>query len=450
MSFEFRESPYRNLVVGVNAKVPISNGTYVPYVNFDNAATTPPFVSVLSDINKFAPWYSSIHRGEGYKSQFSSNLYESSRKTVLNFVHADLKNDTAIYVKNTTEGINKLSFRLCRNEGKCVILSTDMEHHSNDLPWRGKYHVDYIKLDKYGRLSLKNLEEKLIFYNGCVKLVAVSGASNITGFINPIHQVAKLAHKYNAKILVDGAQLVPHVPVDMKPSTSPEHIDFLVFSGHKMYAPFGVGVLVGPKDIFRSGDPDYKGGGTVDIVTHEFIIWSDPPGKEEAGTPNVMGVVALASAIRSLTSIGMHNVDMYERDLARYASVSLINVKDIKLYGNTGDFKNRVGIVPFNIEGIHHEIVAKILSYEAGIAVRSGCFCAQPYAQRLLNITDEQVAHYSELPKEKRPGMVRLSFSLYNTKGEIDYLIDVLNYIVKNKDYLNKKYDNPEFNAFPH
>ena len=440
MNYQYGESPYRNLVVGVNTEVPISNGTYVPYVNFDNAATTPPFVSVLSEINNFAPWYSSIHRGLGYKSQVSSNAYENSRETVLNFVHADLKQDTVIYVKNTTEGINKLSFRLCSNESKCVILSTDMEHHSNDLPWRGKYNVDYIQLDNHGRLSIESLEEKLINYNGCVKLVTVSGASNVTGFINPIHQVAKLAHKYNAKILVDGAQLVPHVSIDMKPVSSPEHIDFLVFSAHKMYAPFGVGVLIAPKDIFKDGAPDYKGGGTVEIVTHEYVIWNDPPGKEEAGTPNVMGVVALASAIKTLSAIGMHNIDIYERSLSRYATLGLMTVKDIELYGDPLDFRDRVGIVPFNIKGMHHNIVSEVLSCEAGIAVRSGCFCAQPYTQKLLNISDEQVEDYINEPKENRPGMVRLSFSLYNNKSEIDYLINILDKLVKDKEYLNHKY----------
>jgi selenocysteine lyase/cysteine desulfurase len=440
MNFEYVESPYRNLIVGVNTEVPIKNGTYVPYVNFDNAATTPPFISVLSDINKFAPWYSSIHRGQGYKSKFSSDIYENSRETVLKFIKADPYFNTVIYVKNTTEGINKLSFRLCSNEGKCVILSSDMEHHSNDLPWRGKYHVDYIELERNGRLSLNSLQEKLNQYNGCVKLVTVSGASNVTGFINPIHEIAKLAHKYNAKILVDGAQLVPHVPIDMKPINSPEHIDFLVFSGHKMYAPFGTGVLIGPKDSFRNGDPDYKGGGTVEIVTHEYIIWNEPPDKEEAGTPNVMGAIALESAIKTLTSLGMHNVDAYERSLARYATARLLTLKDIELYGDSSDFKSRVGIIPFNVIGMHHNTVARILSYEAGIAVRTGCFCAQPYAQKLLNISDEQVEYYSGLPKETRPGMVRLSFGIYNNKSEIDYLIDVLSYMIKNKDHLNDKY----------
>ncbi|MBL4936482.1 aminotransferase class V-fold PLP-dependent enzyme [Clostridium sp. YIM B02515] len=442
MNYETEEAPYRYLVAGVDTQVPLANGNYGTYVNFDNAATTPPFNSVIKDIISFSPWYSSIHRGNGYKSQISSNIFESSRETVLNFVHADSSNDTVIYVKNTTEGINKLSFRLCTGDKKCVVLSTNMEHHSNDLPWRDKYKLDYIELDKQGKLSLKDLEQKLINYNGAVKLVTVSGASNVTGYINPIYEVAKLAHKHNAKILVDGAQLVPHSPVDMKPESSLEHIDFLVFSAHKMYAPFGIGVLIGPKAAFMQGAPDYKGGGTVDLVTHEYVAWNEPPEKEEAGTPNVMGVVALVSAIKTLTSIGMKNIDTYERSLAYYALSSIKNIKDIELYASSEDINNRVSIIPFNIKGMPHSIVSEILSLEAGIAVRTGCFCAHPYVQKLLDVSGEDISNYLRTDKSERPGMIRLSFGLYNSFSEIDYFLRVLKYIINNKQYFLNKYSN--------
>lgn len=440
MNYYSYESPYRNLVVGVNTQVPLDNGRYVTYVNFDNAATTPPLKSVLESINNFAPWYSSIHRGKGYKSQLSSDIYESSREVILNFVKADAEKDTVIYVKNTTEAINKLSFRLCNREKKCIIISTGMEHHSNDLPWRGKYSVKYTKLDEYGRLSLKDLEKNLIDYAGCAKLISVSGASNVTGYINPIYQIARLAHKYKAKILVDGAQLVPHVPIDMKPSNSPEHIDFLVFSGHKMYAPFGVGVLIGPKNTFVGGEPDYKGGGTVDLVTHRSVSWSDPPEKEEAGTPNVMGTVALVAAIKTLTSVGMRKIDEYENRLASYALSNIKAIKDVELYGDLENSGHRVGIIPFNVKGIHHNVLAEILSREAGIAVRTGCFCAHPYVQQLMNIPDEDIDEFRDSPKDERPGMVRLSFGMYNNFYEIDYFIDTLKHIIAKKEYFLDKY----------
>jgi len=180
--------PFRNLVVGVDTNIPLSDKTYTTAINFDNAATTPPFNYVMEEIIKFSPWYSSIHRGAGYKSQVSSRLYDDARNIIAEFIGADTENHSIIFVKNTTEAINKLSNKLLPLYKDGIILSTCMEHHSNDLPWRNKYKVDYVSIDKYGRLSIDDLKSKLIKYNGKVKLVTVTGASNVTGCINPIHE----------------------------------------------------------------------------------------------------------------------------------------------------------------------------------------------------------------------------------------------------------------------
>ncbi|KXG73876.1 aminotransferase class V-fold PLP-dependent enzyme [Thermotalea metallivorans] len=440
MNFVKYKTNFRNLVVGVNTKIPLINGSYVTAINFDNAATTPPFVSVLQEIIRFAPWYSSIHRGTGYKSQFSSNLYEQSRDVIARFVKADPKKNTVIFVKNTTEAINKLAYRFCEEGKKKVVLSTCMEHHSNDLPWRDKYKVDYIDIDECGRLSMEDLERKLRKYKDSIALVAVTGASNVTGYRNPIHKIAALVHQYHGKILVDGAQLIPHVPFDMKPDGSPEHIDFLVFSAHKMYAPFGIGVLIGPKSVFEQGVPADVGGGTIEIVTHDFIRWAEPPHKEEAGSPNIIGVVALAAAVRMLESIGMENVERYERSLTDYALCRIRTVPGLRLYGNKEDCQDRVAIIPFNIEGMPHDILAAILSYEAGIAVRNGCFCAQPYVQRLLNIPGEEVKKRIQDPKMDHPGMVRISFGIYNHYDEINVLVQMLHKIAAHRDDYLLKY----------
>lgn len=440
MYYNLCKSIYRNLIIGIDTKIPISNGDTVTAINFDNAATTPPFVSVLKDIVNYAPWYSSIHRGSGYKSIISSNIYEDSRKIVLNFVGADVTKNTAIYVKNTTEAINKLANILCVDDNKNFILSSDMEHHSNDLPWRNKYNIDYINLNKCGRLDFKDLEYKLIKYKGKVKLVTVSGASNVTGYINPIYSIASLAHKYGAKILVDGAQLVPHVPMNMKSQNSEEHIDFLVFSAHKMYAPFGTGVLIGPISTFNDFDPDYVGGGTVDIVNHNYVKWKDPPSKDEAGSPNIMGVVALVSAIRTLQHVGMNNIKNYEDLLTRYTIDRLKELPEVKLYCASDDFNKRVGIIPFNIEGVPHDMTSKILSCEWGIAVRNGCFCAQGYVRELLNVSAKEEEKYIKNESVKRPGMVRISFGMYNDYSEIDLMVNALLKVIKNKEYYLNKY----------
>lgn len=432
---------YRTLVAGVEKKIPLANGRMVPAINFDNAATTPPFISVLEAINEFAPWYSSIHRGAGYKSKYSTRTYEIAREIVASFVGADLNHDVVIFVKNTTEAINKLSCRLQDEIGKNgVVLTTYMEHHSNDLPWRMRYRVDYVNVDEKGRLCLEDLKAKLQKYGGAIKLVAVAGASNVTGYVNPIHEIAEIAHHYGAKIAVDGAQLVPHMPIAMEPISSSCHIDFLAFSAHKMYAPFGIGVLIGPRTVFEKGEPEFPGGGTVDIVTPDYVQWSPPPKKEESGTPNLMGVVALTAAIKTIQSLGMEKIHQHELKLTRYAIEQLLEIPDVQLYCNVEDFTHRVGIIPFNIDGLHHALVAEALSLEAGIAVRSGCFCAQPYIQKLLKIPSEEVKKRISGDEALHPGVVRVSFGLYNQKEEVDVLISSIKKMAANKKEYKNKY----------
>lgn len=433
-------SNYREYIVGVDTKIFLPDGKYVTAVNFDNAASTPPLISVMQQLNEFAPWYSSVHRGTGYKSQVSSDAYDHARKTVAGFVNVDLNKNCVIFVKNTTEAINKLSYRLLDNSNKDVVLSSFMEHHSNDLPWRGKYKVDYILVDQHGKLRLDDLEVKLKKYNGRVKLVTITGASNVTGYCNCIHKIAALAHKYDAKILVDGAQLVPHVPINMNPENRQECIDFLAFSAHKMYAPFGTGVLIGPTEVFEKGIPEYVGGGTVDTVTHEQVTWAPPPNKEEAGSPNVMGVIALSQAIQTLSKLNMKTLEHNEKNLTDYALKKINKIDDIQLYGNAKDSKDRLGIIPFNIKGFYHGTVAEILSQESGIAVRNGCFCAQPYVRELLNTSNYEAEKYIYNNETLKPGMVRVSLGLYNTHNEIDILVNTLKDIVNNKDKYLKKY----------
>lgn len=433
-------SNFRDLVVGVDAIVPTTNGQCITGINFDNGATTPPFYSVMEDIANFAPWYSSIHRGVGYKSLLSSDIYEEGREKIKDFVHADKNKDLVIYTKNTTEAINLLSHTLAQQNDNGIILATDMEHLANDLPWRDKFTVDYVCIDAFGMLSLTDLETKLGNDQQPVKLVAVTGASNVTGYKNPIHKIARLAHHYGAKILVDGAQLAPHCPIDMQPYDSPEHIDYLVFSAHKMYAPFGVGVLIGPKETFAGQEPFCKGGGAVELVSHQFINWDASPHKEEAGTPNVIGVVALLAAIRTLTDIGMDRIDEYEQQLIRYAIDGLQSIENLQLYCSTHRNENRLGIISFDLPGIHHETVAKILSYESGIAVRSGLFCAHPYVEKLLGLTGDKLQYHLQHPTIPFPGLVRISLGLYNNCQEIDAFLAAVRRITKNKNAYNKQY----------
>lgn len=426
---------YRDYFVGVDKKIPAKDGIH-PLINFDNAATTPPMLAVINEICKFSPLYSSIHRGSGFKSEYTSALYDDSRRKIAEFIGADIKNNSIIYVKNTTEAINKLAFKLYTRE-KSVILSSDMEHHSNDLPWRGKYYVDYLSLGSNGSISISDLEKKLKKYSGKIRLVTITGASNVTGIINPVYDIAELTHKYGTKLFVDCAQLVPHKSFSMMPDNHKNHVDYIAFSGHKMYAPFGVGVLIGPKSSLNAREPEYKGGGTVRLVTHKYINWEDTPVKDEAGTPNVMGVIALVTAIDILCSIGMHNVEAYEDSLAKYALKKLQTIPEIILYGNDFEHSNRIGIIPFNINGLHHAETAAALS-DYGIAVRNGCFCAQPYVKKLLQLENDDVRKYINSDEAERPGMLRVSFGLYNTIDEIDQLIIAIAKIINNRNIKQK------------
>ena len=415
---------FSHLIYGYHKKVPTANGLK-RYINFDNAASTPPFNSVMKIINEEAEWYSSVHRGVGYKSKYSTFKYEEARSTVAQFVGADPEHDTVIFTKNTTDSINKISHYLSVLPGEVVVF-TRLEHHSNELPWlKGKYwRVDL----KNEELDLERLEDILLSNQGKIKLLAVSGASNVTGYTPPIYILAKLAHQAGAKILVDGAQLIPHRPVTMFPASDPRHIDFLAFSGHKMYAPFGVGVLIGPRSVFQHPPPSQLGGGTIKGIGPAGIMWADPPEVEEAGSPNVLGALALAQACRTILEIGWQNLIQHEQELLHLTLKKLITLPGVTIYGPTK--AGRVGVVGFNLAGFPHQQVADFLASTEGIGVRSGCFCARSYIQQLLNLSPFELnfvqQHLGVDSSQATPGMVRISFGCYNSLAEIDLLYKTL------------------------
>lgn len=232
--------------------------------------------------------------------------------------------------------------------------------------------------------------------------------------------------------MVDCAQLAPHRKIDMLPLDDPAHLDFISISAHKMYAPFGTGALIGRKDVFEHGDPDMTGGGTVEIVTLDSVVWTAPPERDEAGSPNVVGAVALAAAIRQLEEVGMAEVANHEADLTRYTLEKLASINGISVFGD-GDptnSKQRLGVVPIQLNHVNHFLAAAVLGYEFGIGVRSGCFCAHPYILHLLGLNRDEAAEVRlrmlEGDKSEMPGLIRLSFGLYNTRQEIDVLVDAL------------------------
>jgi len=425
----------RQYLIGLDVRVPLLDGSEAPYINFDNAASTPTFRFIYDKVGDYLRYYSNVHRGTGFKSTLSSWVYEQGRNKVAEFLNVDLDRYTIIFTKNSTEALNKLARRYPFREGD-VVLTSLMEHHSNELPWRKRARFDHVALNPDGTLSLEDLQAKLTKYGGRVRLVALTGASNVTGYINPIHELAKTVHAAGAEILIDAAQIAPHRPINLQGTGQDDHLDYLVLSAHKMYAPFGVGVLVGKKRIFELGEPSDVGGGVVDIVTLEDAYWTDLPDKEEAGTPDIVGVVALAEAIKMLQEIGWESIIAHEAMLTAQLLEGLKKLPRTIIYGNpdSANSRNRLGVVPFNLEGMPHALLAAVLSYEGGIGVRNGCFCAHTYVKKLLRVSPEEEHRLEEeiisRNRSNVPGMVRASFGIYNAMEEVERLLEILRKIV--------------------
>lgn len=426
----------RAQIVGIDTEVPLLDGSRRAYINLDNAASTPPLRPVVERVNAFLPWYSSVHRGAGFKSQLSSWAYEEAREVTLRFVSANPEEHVVLFGQHTTEAINKLATRLSFSSGDVVLVPV-MEHHSNDLPWRGRAQVQRVRVTAGGALDEEHLDHLLRRYAGRVRLLAVAGASNVTGYANPIYRLARKVHEVGGQILVDAAQLAPHRRIVMGSLDDPAHIDYLALSGHKLYAPYGTGALVGRRDTFLSGDPNLVGGGAIALVTLDNVVWGPLPEKEEAGSPNVAGAVALAEALRWLQAVGMDAVAEHEASLTAHALKRLQEVESLVVYGdrNPGCCAGRVGVISFGLPGVEDALIAAIMGYEAGIGVRSGCFCAQPYIFRLLGLSRPQVADLEAAVARgeqwRLPGLVRISFGCYNTTAEVDAAVEALHSIAR-------------------
>ncbi|MGD2077796.1 MAG: aminotransferase class V-fold PLP-dependent enzyme [Chloroflexota bacterium] len=432
------EFDLRDQIVGYDQQVPLLDGRMVRYVNLDNAASTPSLRQVMEAVERFMPYYSSVHRGTGFKSRLSTEAYDQAHEIIARFVGADRETNAVIFGKNTTEAINKLSYRLPMDDD-AVIISTQLEHHSNDLPWRRRAKVIHVLATPDGRLDEDDFDRQLQRYAGQIGLVTVTGASNVSGFIQPIHRLARKSHEAGAPILVDAAQLAPHRQVEMQADDDPEHLDFVALSGHKMYAPFGTGALIGPKEVFLQTGPEYPGGGTVEIVTLDEVNWAGMPDRDEAGSPNVVGAVAMAVAAQTLMEIGMDRIAAHEEALIAYTLDRLGSISGVRIYGQDDPAKasEKVGAIPFNLEGVSHFLLAAILGYEGGIGVRSGCFCAHPYVVHLLDLDEVTASTWRQQmlagDKSNMPGMVRASFGCYNGKDDVDRLVEMVERVARSE-----------------
>lgn len=439
LSTDLRGRDLRDLIVGGHTLVPVLDGTLRPYINLDNAASTPIALPVKAKVDESLEWYSAVHRGAGFKSQVSSLAYEEARDIIAHFVGADTTERTCIFVRNATEALNRCAGRFQFRPGD-VVLTTLMEHHSNMLTWRARCsHVEHVAVDEFGAPDIADLKTRLDANKGHVKLVAVSGGSNVTGIVPDIHSIARVVHEAGSLLLVDAAQLAPHRPIRMGRLGEPDSIDFLAMSAHKMYAPMGSGVLIGPAEAFKGDAPELVGGGTVRFVSQENVMWADPPDSEEAGSPNVPGAIAMAAAARFLQNdLGWEWLVQHERDLTSYALEKLNSIPGLVIYGprNPALPEDRLGVIALNLADVNHYLAAAILSHEYAIGTRTGCFCAHPYLMRLFNVSKQTIEDLREDlshdDKTHMLGALRISFGFYNTRDDVDAaasaLLDIHNH----------------------
>ena len=371
-------------------------------VYLDNGATTQKPIQVIEKVKSFySEINSNIHRGVHYLSNKSTEEFENARETVRDFVNANSTKEI-IFTKGTTEAINLVAFSFGEafvNEGDEVLVS-QTEHHSNIVPWqmmckRKGAKLVVIPAKENGELNIQEYKQLL---NSKTKLVAVAHVSNSLGIINPIKEIIDEAHKVGAKVLIDGAQAIQHLKVDVKNLDC----DFYAFSGHKIYAETGIGVLYGKEDILEKLPPYQGGGDMIKTVSFEKTEYADLPLKFEAGTANYVGAVSLAEAIKFLNNIGLQEIEKHEKELLSYATKKLSEIEGLKIIGIS---KHKTSAISFVLENIHHYDAGLILD-KLGIAVRTGTHCAEP-TMKHFGIT----------------GTIRASFAIYNTKEDVDKLI---------------------------
>jgi selenocysteine lyase/cysteine desulfurase len=400
-------------------------------IYFDHGASTHPPLRVINKYTDFLKhYYSNVHRGKHFLSMISTELFDRVYQTIFDYIHADKNDNCILLTSNTTTALDMAACFMSEFEG--VTLVSLMEHHSNDLPHRHRGEVIHFGLNEDGTLDLDDLENKL--KKNIVKLVAVTGGSNVTGFIPDIHRIAKLSHKHGARILVDGAQLLAHHVIDVKPNSDESHIDFLAAAGHKAYAPFGSAFLFGPREILDRTQPYIPGGGTVLFVTENDYVYATSPDRHQGGTPNIAGAIALAESLNFLNEIGLENIREHEIELTKYAFDKFAEIPEMDILGNV-PLEKRLGVIAFNIDELNNGLVSMILNHESAIATRNGRFCAHPYITFLLKLhnEDEIIRRLKHGEKLDIGGAVRVSFGLYNTKEEIDILADMLKRIAEKK-----------------
>jgi selenocysteine lyase/cysteine desulfurase len=404
-----------------------------PLVYLDHGASTHAPTPVIDAVDRMLKQqYANIHRGNHTLSVEASELFDHATESFARFLGARSDDQVIVLGQNTTMALDIAAHVMGAKKG--VTLTSAGEHHSNDLPHRRRGKVLHAEVDDQGRLLLDDVQRKLD--KNPVKLLAITGASNVTGHMPDVHKLARMAHDANAKILVDAAQLYAHAPIDVKAPDHPEHLDFVAAAGHKSYAPLGSAFLLGPRDLLDDAEPYMPGGGTVDWVTDDSVLFAKSPDRHMGGTPNIVGAIAFAAATAFLQDVGMTNVRQHEEELLAHGLKRFRELEDhgVQLLGPK-KASEKVGVFTFLVPDVRHELVSAILNHEHGIATRNGCFCAHPLLHRLLGLGD--TTKWRDALKRGEtidlPGATRGTLGIYNTKEEVDRLCDAVGLIAQGK-----------------
>ncbi|MFF3764293.1 aminotransferase class V-fold PLP-dependent enzyme [Streptomyces sp. NPDC001922] len=427
-------------VLGSDVLVPLVTGGEVPYAALDYAASTPALQQVWDDIAAYAPYYGSVHRGAGYLSRLSTDLFEQNRATVARFLGCR-PDDQVIFTRSTTDSLNLLAAAV-PDGTKVFVFET--EHHASLLPWR-RSDVHCLPAPRSRTHAVELLERALTGLRGPA-LLCVTGASNVTGELWPVRELTEAAHRRGARVVLDAAQLVAHHPVDI----AGLDVDYVAFSGHKLYAPFGSGVLAGRADWLNRAEPYLAGGGASKRVVRRAggtldVEWHTGTTRHEAGSPNVIGVHAIASACRTLTAAGFDRLAARERRMVARVTEGLAGIGPVKVLSLLGEDCPRVSVIGFVVAGWNSSHLAAALSAEYGIGVRDGLFCAHPLVRVLLGGTPTDQGHCGApeaAPGEPSLNALRVSFGAGTPDEHLERFLTALTELIHHGPRWNYRTEN--------
>lgn len=431
-------------VLGRDVTVPLVTGGEVTYAALDYAASAPALQRVWDDVAAYAPYYGSVHRGAGYLSQLSTDLFENSRVTVAEFLDCR-PGDQVVFTRSTTDSLNLLAAAV---PADCQVFVFETEHHASLLPWKDA-RVTYLNAPRTPAQAVETLERALADRDPSPSsplrssrggphapaLVCVTGASNVTGELWPVKELAAAAHAHGARIVLDAAQLAPHHPVSVRELD----VDWVAFSGHKLYAPFGSGVLAGRSDWLQEADPYLAGGGASRKVARRAdggvdVEWHTTAARHEAGSPNVIGVYSIASACKALTEAGFDQLVAREQHLIETVRAGLAEVPEVRVLSLFGDDAPRVGVISFVVDGWNSSHFAAALSAEYGIGVRDGLFCAHPLVRTLLGSDPQDPGECGAPeadPGERSLNAIRVSFGAGTPDEHVERFVGAVKELVR-------------------